>query len=376
MHRIDSHQPKIKTGSLVGMFADWAQRIGQKLAAVLEPNTPQQEPSRVAAPPRLAPLDLELSGHPLDFFEVRSEDVRFSPSSRLAAVVTTQGRILLFAVDTAGDPVRAELLTALVSPDLRGPHGVDWVDEETIVVANRQAGFAFFRVPRANEWQPETAVAAVSTVQPHWFGAPGETRSLRGRDIVTGPGSLRIHGGYIYAGCNKANTITRHRILDGPSCEQGELIAQEQIEIPDSAVVSPDGTWLAVGDHDHHRVLIFRLGEASPSGELSDPRMAHPHGTAFDPTGRLLIAADAGGRGLYVFHAPDGNWNVVQTEAASQALGVAEAVFARVQSETPEFYRALEGGTKGIDLSKDGRVLVTTCRGQTLSFFALNAAGS
>ena len=324
--------------------------------------------------PHLAPLPLNLSGPPLDAFEFRSEDVRFSPSGGLLAVATTQRKILLFAVEIEARPVRAEFLTALTSLDLNAPHGVDWIDEETLVVANRGGtGLAFLHIPRANQWTPATEVAAVSTVQSKWFGSVGETRQLRARGIITGPGSARIHDGRIYAGCNRLNTITRHRLVDGPSCDEGEVVAQEGIEIPDSAVVSPDGVWLAVGDHDHRRVLVFRLGEAAPLGQLTDPRMMHPHGIVFDPSGTLLIAADAGGCGLYVFHAPTGAWNATQTTAASCVEGVAKDVFDRVQSETAEMVRALEGGTKGVDLSRDGRVLVTTCRGQTLKFFALHA---
>jgi len=325
--------------------------------------------------PHLEPLEHCLSGHPLDGFEWRSEDLRFSPSGRLLAVATTQRRILLFGVELAARPVQAEFLTALVSADLVAPHGVDWIDEAALVVACRGGGgFAFFEIPRTNRWEPETEIRTVSIVRSKWFGAPGETRHLRARPIITGPGSARIHDGCIYAGSNKSNTITRHRILERFSCDDGELIAQEDIEIPDSAAVSPDGAWLAVGDHDHHRVLIFRAGEAQPCGQLSDPRMRYPHGVAFDQSGMALISTDAGGRGLYVFHAPGGAWNLTRAAAASCAEGVAETVFDRVQSETAESFRALEGGTKGIDLSRDGRVLATTCRGQTLRFFALHAA--
>ncbi len=325
--------------------------------------------------PRVEPLELQLSGHPFDTFEFRSEDVRFSPSGRLLAVATTQRKILLFAVEPETRPVRAEFLTALASPDLLAPHGVDWVSEDLLVVANRAGvGFSFFRIPRANRWAPETEMAAVSTTRSKWFGAPGETRKLRTRSIVTGPGSARIHDGYIYAGCNNLNTVTRHRIIDGPSCEEGELMAQDGVEIPDSALVSPDGAWLAVGDHDHSRVLLFRHGETSPCGELSDPRMKYPHGVAFDQTSALLIVADAGGRGLYVFSASSGSWNTKQTAATSCTEAVHQAVFDRVQQETAEMARALEGGTKGVDLSRDGRLLVTTCRGQTIRFFELHAA--
>ena len=357
---------KVAKHRLGRMYASWFGAPESTAPAGIEP--------RAVPPPRLEPLDLVLSGHPLDPFQMRCEDVRFSPSGRLLAVVTTQNRVLLFAVDTRARPVQAEYLTAFASRDIRAPHGVDWIDEETLVIANRRAGFAFFTVPRANRWEPTMKLAAISTAQPKWFGAPDETRDLRGRPIITGASSARIHDGYIYSGCNKANTITRHRILHGPSCADGELVAQEGIEIPDSALVSPDGVWLAVSDHDHHRVLIFRLGEPSPRGQLSDPRLLHPHGIAFDPGGTMLVVGDAGGRGLFAFHAPGGAWNVVQTAAAAQTAGVTKEVFERVQAETPEAVRNLEGGIKGVDMSKDGRVVVTTCRGQTIRFFALHAA--
>ncbi len=284
---------------------------------MLESTRSQPGVTRTAVRPRLEPLEVALSGHVLDDFEMRSEDVRFSPSGRLLTVVTTQGRILLFRVDTTARPVVAECLTALVSSELHAPHGVDWLDEETLVIANRRAGIAFFRIPRVSHWQPETEIAALTTSQPHWFGAPGEMRPLGPRSVMTGPGSVRISGEFIYATCNKANTVTRHRLLDGPSCDEGTLVAQEGIEIPDSVAVTPNGAWLAVSDHGHHRVLIFRPGESSPCGQLSDPSLRHPHGAAMNRNGTLLIVADAGGRGLPVFHAPDGAWGVVQASAAT-----------------------------------------------------------
>lgn len=231
----------------------------------------------------------------------------------------------------------------------------------------------FFAVPRLNRWEPETRITALSVLHSKWFGAPGETRDLGVRRIMTGPGSARIHGQYIYVGCNRHNTVTRHRILPGPSCDQGELVAHKGIEIPDSAVVSPDGTWLAVSDHGHKRILIFRLGEALPVGELKDPRLSHPHGVLFDPTGSVLICADAGSRGIFAFHASKGAWAGRRKEAIAYIDGVEKGVFERVQAETPEAVRSLEGGTKGIDVSRDGRVVVTTCRGQTLRFFTLHA---
>ena len=47
--------------------------------------------------------------------------------------------------------------------------------------------------------------------------------------------------------------------------------------------------------------------------------------------------------------------------------------FEKTLRETPEVYWPLEGGIKGIDLHRDGQLLVTTCRNQTLRFFELTS---
>lgn len=322
---------------------------------------------------RLDQLEFDQSGHHFDMFSMRSEDVRFSPCGNRLAAVTTEGKILLYAVKLNVRPVQVVLLTRLVSKDLDAPHGIDWIGHETLVVANRRAGLAIFSVPRLERWDAETPIETLSTSTSPWFGAPGEMRDLGVRRIMTGAGSARVHGEYVYVGCNKGGTITRHRIRPGPLCDEGELVAEKGIEIPDGAVISPHGEWLVVSDHGRKCLLIFRLGEIFPCAELSDPRLVHPHGVAFDRTGSILLSADAGSRNLFIFHAPDIDWAVDQRKAVACIDGLEKSVFDRVQSETPEPFRALEGGTKGIDITRDGRVVVTTCRGQTLRFFALHA---
>jgi WD40 repeat protein len=355
-------------------FAPARQRIGARAPADATPAAvPRDPPPDEIRPPCLSPLDLEFAGTDFDVFGLRSEDLRHSPDGHRLAVVTTESKILLFALERSADGIRAELLTAFTSPDLEAPHGIDWVDDDHVVVANRRAGLAFFHLPRANRWEPETPLSAVARAQPHWLGAPNETRVLNARRIVTGAGSVRKFADHLYVSSNKADTVTRHRLLPGPTCDEGTLVAQEGISIPDSAVVSPDGVWLAVGDHNNARVLIFRLGESAPVAQLTDPALSHPHGLAFDPSGTVLVSADAGGRGLHLFSAPDGNWAVDRTSSHATTEGVAAPVFARVQSETPEAVRSLEGGTKGVDFSRDGLCVMTTCRGQTLRAFRFHA---
>lgn len=323
----------------------------------------------------LSPVDHVVRGHELDQ-EYRSEDIRFSPSGRRLVVATTDDCLLLFDVDLKTRPIRVEYLSKLVSPHLKGPHGVDWLSEDEIVVASRRGGLVFFRLPLRNLWNPETEIGLISTARSDWFGEIGETRRLRERTIVTGPGSVRVQDATMLVCCNKLNSVTAHTLArgpDGPECDSGRLVAQEGIEIPDSAALSPDGQWLAVSDHDHHRIALLRYGEPTPCATLQDPALKYPHGLCFDREGGAIFVADAGSPHLFVFREVAGSWASDQTAAAHMIDGVPRALFERVQAETPEQVRALEGGAKGIDLSPDGRFAAITCRGRSLAFFEYDA---
>src|SRR4051794_31335695 len=77
----------------------------------------------------------------------RTEDVRFSPNNRrLAVAAFNNHRIVLFDVDiTAAAGTQQMALTGVVelsSPSFHYPHGVDFIDDETLVVASRFADVA------------------------------------------------------------------------------------------------------------------------------------------------------------------------------------------------------------------------------------------
>ena len=67
----------------------------------------------------------------------RTEDVKFSPSGRVLAVVATNGVISLLAVDTCSRPVQIGQYAELHSTSLSSPHGIDFLSEDVVVVANR-----------------------------------------------------------------------------------------------------------------------------------------------------------------------------------------------------------------------------------------------
>lgn len=320
----------------------------------------------------LKPLRHLVSGEPPNA-DIRTEDIRFSPSGRILAAVATSGCVVFCQVEISGHAVRIRRSAEFTSPSLNSPHGVDFVSEDIIAVANRMDGVSFFRIPDPESWDDTDALTALDKMQSKWFGETGATRDLRNRTVSTGPGSIRVHDGELLVCCNKANTVTAHPFqLRNGAVETGEerLIVGTGIEIPDGVAVTRDGRWMAVSDHDHQRVLVYRRQDGAQTCELRDPALNHPHGLCFDPTGRRLYVADAGGRDLHVFSS-ERHWNADASRSVFKIAAVEADTFHKTREETEEQFRALEGGIKGVDIDPSGRVLVTTCRRQTVRFFQI-----
>src|SRR5205809_3753209 len=95
----------------------------------------------------------------------RTEDVRFSPSNRRLAVASfIRNRIVVFDIDIASSLGATQVaLTGgleLSSPALQWPHGLDFIDDDTLIVTNRgsdgpgdgpAANVALFKLPNGEE---------------------------------------------------------------------------------------------------------------------------------------------------------------------------------------------------------------------------------
>jgi hypothetical protein len=71
----------------------------------------------------------------------RTEDLKFSPSNKLLAIAGyAKNKIAVFNIDIAvADGTKITLTNAfeVYSEQLKEPHGLDFLDEETIIVTNR-----------------------------------------------------------------------------------------------------------------------------------------------------------------------------------------------------------------------------------------------
>ncbi|WP_417528775.1 hypothetical protein [Marinomonas shanghaiensis] len=319
----------------------------------------------------------------------RSEDVKFSPSGRRLAVVATDGCLLLFAVDLDARPIQVRGEVEFRSPRLIIPHGVEFISEDVLVVVNRNASIVFFKIPPESEWQDVTQIEPIHEVFSPLFGRTGVTRKLRERDLFCGPGSIRLLDGILYVTCNYMNTVSTFSVtLDekGLSVQEGVVVAHEGLSVVDGVAISNDGSLMALSDHDHHRVAIYKRSgynknasaeeklqlRFEPACSLLDIDMHFPHGLRFDDAGQVIYAVDAGGRYIQVFATED-NWQSDMHGSTVKTFGIELDAFNKSQEAVPEEHRPLEGGGKGLDIDPTGRILVVTCRNQSLRFFGIES---
>jgi Lipoprotein LpqB beta-propeller domain len=294
----------------------------------------------------------------------RTEDVRFAPSGRrLALAAYRKDRIAVadveITVSASGPKVAVTRLEQIASSSLREPHGLDFLDEETLVVGNRRGGVVVLRLPSAGSAESVTWVEPLCAV---------------GEEASDGPGSVLVEsrdpGRRGVLVCNNfTSTITRHAVEPGWALGAAEVVARRWIDLPDGLALSRDGRLLATSNHNSHSVLVHAYPTA---GDDDDPvgvlrGVLYPHGLRFSADDRYLLVADAGRPYVRVFASPGDGWrDVGYPRAAIRVMD--DETFARGQLNPQE------GGPKGIDIHPHTNVLAVTAECLPLAFFDVDAA--
>lgn len=295
----------------------------------------------------------------------RTEDIRFSPGNRRLAIAGfAQHRICVFDVER-GDALSLQGLVEITSSHLDHPHGLDFIDDDTLIVANRHGNLVIFHLP-GPEVEGVPRVAEVSTVlkahDKFHLRNPG---SVCARALDEGRCELLVCNNYVH-------TVSKHRLRVAGDCqlESSELLLRRRLDIPDGVAVSADGRWIAVSNHEVHAVYLYEntpsLGpESEPDGILR--LVCYPHGLRFSQDGQSIYVADAGAPYVRVYdHGGAGWWGVRQPALNLPVMG--EDIYLK-GGHNPK-----EGGPKGIDLSCDGKLLVVTSEWQPLAVFDVNLA--
>lgn len=296
----------------------------------------------------------------------RTEDLRFSPDHRrLAVAAILRAQIFVFDIEVRSTPTGKQVhlgaVVELSSDHLFAPHGLDFVDNDILAVANREGELCLFRLPPRDG----LAKAELSLLQ----SFPSTERELLGPGSVAA--SQRADGKHELLVCrNFGHRISRH-VLDATKgyahCEERVLLGK-WLEIPDGISIDPARRWLAVSSHNTQSVLLYSYADALHAE--SDPEAvlrgaSYPHGLRFSVDGRYLLLADAGAPYVHVYHQPDGHWQGVYDPHLS--LRVMNDALFHSGNQNPQ-----EGGPKGIDIDCHAGILVTSCQTQTLAFFDLD----
>jgi DNA-binding beta-propeller fold protein YncE len=295
----------------------------------------------------------------------RTEDVRFSPSNRRLAVASFhRNRILVFDIDVTSSLGATQVaLTGgveLSSPALQWPHGLDFIDDNTLIVTSRKSDVALFKLPSGERIVRTHDVLPIA----RW--------PANGTTLLNAPGSVAVTHVQedvceVLICNNDGHTVTRH-LLDpdaGRAIRNSEILLHKYLNIPDGVSVSPDRRWIAVSNHTTHNVLLYESSpalnsDAEPDGILRGAY--YPHGLRFSADGRHLFVADAGAPYLHIYAQDPDQWRGVRNPLATVRI-MDEAVFKRGR-HNPE-----EGGPKGLDIDACSNILVVTSECQPLAFF-------
>ena len=296
----------------------------------------------------------------------RTEDLRFSPGNRLLAIAAyDHGRCLVLRVSiqtTPGGPrVCADDFLELSSAALRYPHGLDFIDDETLVFANRAGLVSIIRLP------PGELGGRRCDVEP--------IREIRGGFLsrVKSPGSVAVRhepGGLVsILVCNNyAHRVTQH-VVDpraGYRLLESRVLLSRGLKIPDGIALSHDGAWMAISSHSTHDVKIFATTgkpgrRTAPAGVLRN--VDCPHGLRFSNDDRHVLVADAASPVINVYRRQtdwDGDHDV-----ARSVVVLDDETFLRGR------HNKEEGGPKGIDIDRSGQVVAVTCEERPLAFYPL-----
>jgi hypothetical protein len=298
----------------------------------------------------------------------RTEDIRFSPSNRLLAIAGfAREKVLLLSINIVEDQHGLSLAATdhvvLRSRDISKVHGLDFINDEMLVVANRDAGLAVFKLPVDAFAGRELTLEALRRVRRTplcRMKAPG---SVVVRHETRGRISLLVCN-------NSANHITRHVLVPRfrYAILRNHIVLRHGLDIPDGIALSPDDRWLAISSHVDHDVKIFDASrplhpDMQPVGVLAG--IQYPHGLRFSSGGKQIIVADAGSRFVNVYES-DGDWTGVRKP--KRELRVLDAATFQRGRHNPQ-----EGGPKGLDIDRTGRVVAVTCEEQTVGFHSLSA---
>ena len=297
----------------------------------------------------------------------RTEDLSFSPNNlRLAIASYGFNKIVIFDLDINIDTNIESILVTdcceIISPELNHPHGIAWLDNQTIIVSNRFGGAVVFELPLINPLHKVIVLPALQNINANDIDKEQSTDCIDVYPLGSGLHEVLI--------CSNNRNCISHHILDENdrfSLKASSVLLKKDLNIPDGVKFSPDMRWIAVSNHDDHTVFLFDnllpLNiNSTPCGILRG--VNYPHGISFSSDLHTIFIADAGAPFVYGYYSESGNWNG-EYMPFTKLKAVSDELFIR------DHVNEQEGGIKGISFIHGTDILAITCNARPLVFFDL-----
>jgi hypothetical protein len=300
----------------------------------------------------------------------RTEDIKFSPDCRRLAIAGfKKDKLLILDVKVVptlnGISVSLTDFVEITSPSLNQPHGLAFIDDETLIVVNRCGEAPIFKIPSSGDSRKKFNISSLLTI------------GCNDKHKLESPGSVSVscldHDHFEILICNNyAHYITRHILerKDQLKLISNEILLSNGLAIPDGIAVNNGNRWIAISNHDRHCVFLYQNKpqlnlQSKPDGFLRN--IICPHGVRFTPDDNYVIVAESVSPYVNIYAKNGGSWEGKRNPRASLRV-VDEAAYLRGKTSP------LVGGVKGIDIDRNMNVMVTTCEEKVLQFFDLRYA--
>ena len=292
----------------------------------------------------------------------RTEDAKFSADGRHLAIVDfLTDKVYLFGIEIEGNAsnqvIYIKSCLTITSDAFRLPHGLVFLGKNHFVVVNRGADITLFEFDFKFSGCKEKKLTPVKYVM---------GRRFYGK--VSSPGSV---GSYqVSDNCYRIFVCNNylHNIVSFEITLGNTIKIKNGLNLPDGICISPNKKWVAISNHYTGTISIYKVSPllnrfTSPSATLLN--IAYPHGLRFSEDGKKVFSTDAGSQYLHVFESDSDSWQGDYKPRQSIKL-VDKETFGKVRIN-PE-----EGGLKGLDVTNDDQLLVTTAEHQVLKFYSIS----
>jgi len=297
----------------------------------------------------------------------RTEALKFYTSKKSLAVVGSTNNnivVLYIHIDNLADGTKITLTDAfeLYSKQLNEPHGLDFIDEETLVVTNRSGDAIFLQLPSGVMISDSVELTPLGVI------SSGSAGLLRGPAAV----SIFRNDQKLYEALicnNNTSNVTRHLVdlRAGCSVKTNEILLEKWLDSPDGVSISRDRHWMAISNRRMRGVFLYEYGALNPSSEPDGilRYVFSPHGVRFTSDGEFIVVADGATPDLHIYSKNGSSWRGVHNPIRSLRV-LNDEEFLRGRYNNHE-----GGGPKGIDVDDAANVLAVTSEGRPLAFFDL-----